>query len=89
MKGGFNMDRLFVVIIDDGEPVIFRNSLKAYRYIKDCVIEHGKSYNYEKQEISESLDELSETFVDFNKTNYFGTYLGDFEAHCYASKIED
>lgn len=83
--------KIWIVKGEDCEPIAFSTAEKAYDFIQANMIEYGKQYRYDNSEIEECLDDLKSTYSCYTNgsTDWFGTYLGDYDLGAYLATIDE
>lgn len=82
--------KLTVFIVIDSkfeEPELFVNNYDSFNFIKDTLIEHGKKYGYEEEEIKESIKELEKSYIN-DEPVFFEGILGERQLTCYRKEIK-
>lgn len=83
--------KVWIVKGEDCEPIAFSTAEKAYNFIQASMIEYGKQYYFNDNEIKECLDELKSTYSYYTNgsTDWFGTYLSDYDLGAYLATIDE
>jgi hypothetical protein len=82
---------IWIVKGEDCEPIAFSTAKKAYDFIQKNMIQHGKDYRYDDDEIEECLNQLKHTFSYCmnGSADWFGTYLLDYDLNAYLAIIDE
>lgn len=82
---------IWIVKGEDCEPKAFSTMEKAYNFIQKDMVQHGKDYRYNDDEMAECLNQLNRTFsyCANGSADWFGTCLLDYDLDAYLTVIDE
>lgn len=70
-----------------GEPEVYETAEKAYEIMRITLIDYGKRYGFDSEEIDLALKDMS---IDFNnriESDYFGGQIGECGVYAYKRSL--